>query len=319
MLSTFCTIITSNYIGYARAIEESLLRVDNKSLCIFISEWKCNLSNSYITENSHNCYYLDDLCSEGQAGRELYSKYYKHHITEFRWAMKGVFVNFLLKQYDKVIFGDPDLYFFNSTKFLWDLLDDYNLLLTPHWRNINVKANSRNEIANFDLLQTGGLFNAGFFAANKGAIPALTWVSDACLYKCEINPEQGLYGDQTYFNVLPVCFEKVHILKHQGCNIASWNITHCQRIKVDNRVLINNKYPIIFIHFTKNTIFDILNGKDGNLITYLDEYLTAIAKHGIPRNFRKELSSYNERPDKKIKRKLKPFLVKMFPNWKQLQ
>ncbi len=319
MSESFCTIITSNYIGYARALEKSVYDLNQKPLCILISEWKKDLSPSYLEENKTNCYYLDDLCNENQLGRELYLKYHQNHISEFRWAMKGVFVNYLLDKFEKVIFVDGDMYFYNSTQFLWDLLDNKNLLLTPHWRNIDVNANTKNEIDNFELLHIGGLYNAGFIAANRKGRAALKWLSDACLYRCEIRPKQGHFGDQTYLNMLPIYFEDVHILKHQGCNIASWNSAVCRRTTDGDTVLINNKFPVIFIHFTRTTIFDILSGKDEKLTPHLDEYLAALEKYGVKQNMRNEFNKFNNSLKQKAKKELKPHLKKAFPNWALLK
>jgi hypothetical protein len=38
----------------------------------------------------------------------------------------------LLQSYDKVVYLDNDIYFFSSPNFIWDELDDNDVLLTPH-------------------------------------------------------------------------------------------------------------------------------------------------------------------------------------------
>ncbi|MEY2923532.1 MAG: hypothetical protein RLZZ337_72 [Bacteroidota bacterium] len=318
MQASFCTIITQNYIGFARATEESLKACDNKPLSIFISEWKKNLEDKFLEKNKTDCYYLDDLCAEGKVGYLLYQKYYHRHISEFRWAMKGVFISFLLNKFEKVIYCDGDMYFYNSTAFLWDLLDTHSVILTPHWRNIDVNAKSQSEITNFESLHTSGLYNAGFLGANRNGSAALQWLHDANLYRCEIKPHEGHFGDQTYFNMLPIYFENVHIIKHQGCNIASWNFATCARLMEGEDVRINGKHPIIFIHFTTSTIFDILSKKDLHLSQFLKEYLEALKRHGVSRNFEEEYKIYLSRPKNRIKRFIKPILLNLFPKWSKL-
>jgi lipopolysaccharide biosynthesis glycosyltransferase len=186
--------------------------------------------------------------------------------------MKPVLINYLIKvsAYEKVICVDCDLFFFNDFSFLFEALDQYNILLTPHWRS----SDPFKDPNGFKYLFNHGLFNAGFIGVNKHATAAMDWWANVCWFSCANSSFEGQYVDQTYLNLLPVYFENVHILKHQGCNVAQWNVLECKRIlQMNGSVLINNRYPIVFIHFvsTAKREYDI------RLSAYLDEYLDTLA------------------------------------------
>src|SRR5690606_12313655 len=76
-----------------------------------------------------------------------------------------------------------------------------------------------------------------------------------------------------YLDMIPVIDENAYIIHHPGCNVGSWSLESYPRVKqADQSVLIANHFPIIFIHFNHETIRHILNGNDGNLLPYYQEY-----------------------------------------------
>ena len=150
------------------------------------------------------------------------------------------------------------------------------MLLTPHWRASDPLVDP----ANFQELFNRGIYNAGFIAANKEAVPILEWWGKLCEYKCDFAPQLGFHADQTYLNLFPIYFSGVEILKHKGCNVANWNIVECKRVvSLDGTVLICNEFPIVFIHFTRSTINGILRGSDRILMPYLKQYSLILKKY----------------------------------------
>lgn len=219
---------------------------------------------------------LEDLKNNFQEDYLLVKHYEDDKASNLRWSLKPLFLKYLLleKRYDKVIFVDPDLYFYDSPFFLFDNLNDSDVIITPHWRSKDpVK-----DASNFNSLFSGGLFNAGFFGCNVNSINILDWWLGTCAYKME--KKDGFYVDQGYLNLMPIYFPKqVHVLEHKGCNVANWNMIECKRTSVGNTVLINNKYPIVFIHYTNATINSIVSGQDMLLKPFLDTYKIALLKH----------------------------------------
>ena len=199
--------------------------------------------------------------------------------------------------------ADPDLFFVGNFDFLFSALDKKNVLLTPHWANIDPLENEDSLLA----VLKGGLYNAGFIGVNKNGAAAMDWWAGLCHYKTEDLKGLGLFVDQKYLDILPVQFEGVEIIKHRGCNLASWNIDSSKREVINGKLLINKTFEPVFIHFAKDTIVNILNRNDDLLRPYLDEYILALKAEGF--DLLETLNSldtdrYNQ-PLYKIKHKLR--------------
>ena len=277
MKKTFCTIITADYINYALALNSSLLKYSSGiEMNVLISDSKKNFSVLVKDHPNINLYNYDDLCQKG-IGKKIKDKYMDSEMDCFRWSMKPVFISYLLKLgFDQVFYLDSDLYFFSNFDFLSKELEHYSVLLTPHWRASDPYMDKNN----FSILQTSGLFNAGFIGVSTSGILAMDWWSNTCAYKCKKSPEKGLFVDQGYLDLLPIYFDGVKILRHRGCNVANWNQIECKRhLSAEGEVRINTDTDIIFVHFTRSTIDGIQRGDDGLLKPYLDEFLTSLEKY----------------------------------------
>jgi len=265
---TFCTIITSNYFPYAAALYRSLIKFheDEKLIVLVCDEGSLNFSTSAFP--GIEIIRLKNIMSFGETER-LYSKYYHDNMDAFRWSMKPVLLTYLLKNgYEKLMYVDCDIFFFNDYDFLFDDLNTSSILLTPSWRTIDYKKNEEE----FLSLYTDGLYNAGFIAASKIGIAALEWWTQACSYKIAIDCEHGLFVDQRYLDAMPLMFPNIKAVSHKGCNISVWNQHECRRILVDQEVLIDGKDPIVFIHFNNNYIKELLEGRDHLLFPHLKQY-----------------------------------------------
>jgi SAM-dependent methyltransferase len=266
-----------DYIHYALTLNESLLSQNpNVHFKVLISDTKSDLSAVTAYYPNIEFYFVDQLCEDGIA-KVIYEKYAATEMDCFRWSIKPVFICFLLDQnYEQVFYLDCDLHFFASFDFLSNDLDGNGVLLTPHWRS----SSPQKDKVNFSILQTSGLFNAGFVGVSKHGRPAMEWWASACVYKCKKAPSEGLFVDQAYLDLLPVYFDNIRIERHRGCNIASWNQIECERIPYGNgEVGIKGGYEIVFIHFTKSTIDAIKFGKDFLLRSYLDKYQKALGSY----------------------------------------
>ncbi|MEO7923154.1 MAG: hypothetical protein ABIR30_05705 [Chitinophagaceae bacterium] len=272
-MQTFCTIVTADHIPFAKALYSSLQQYHPGSgLQVLVVDGEPGNSHDQLVFLT-----LEDM-SQNSFFSNIRQKYAHTNADIFRWALKPVLIGQLLeKGFSKVIFADPDLYFVNKFDFLFGLLDTYGILLTPHWADLDV---IKSEDSVLSVLRNG-LFNAGFVGASLAGLPAIQWWAGMCHYKMERRQDLGIYDDQKYLDILPVQFENVHILKHQGCNIASWNIHSCKREMIDGNLLINKKYEPVFIHFAKETIANILNRNDALLRPYLDQYSAVLQKEGV--------------------------------------
>jgi hypothetical protein len=268
-MNYFVTIITPDYLHYALSLRHSILDYYSDFNFVIYFTNENNDQKYYIESKFPNTLVLSpsdltSICIE----KDLRNKYSVG--DKYRWSMKPVVMKylFLFHNATKVIYCDCDIQFFSNSLFLFNLLNTYNIVLSPHFRSSNPIIDYDNYIMQFN----DGIYNGGFVAANKNGIPALDLWARNCLAICEINSAKGQYVDQSHLNILPIFFDNVYSLKHRGCNIANWNQDECKRIMLnDGSVLINNEFPVVFIHFTKSTINGLFIGQDGLLFPFLKQ------------------------------------------------
>lgn len=278
---TFCTIVTSDFIPIAKSLSESIKQF-NKQIELHVLVVDAHHDADPREGNFHTLKEISNV----EFFHEIEKKYSKKHKKDkFRWSLKPVFINHLLSEgFEKVIFIDPDLYFFNDFTFLFDDLNNYNVLLSPHWRSLDPNVDRRDFTRNY----SNGLFNGGLVGFNKKAINSVLWWAKMCSYACEIDLKKGLYVDQGYLTLLPLIEENTKIIHHRGCNVASWNDIENQRVEINGEVYINGKYPIIFIHFSNKIFERAAKGIDNTLDKCIISYCKSLLRHGA------ELSKYQK-------------------------
>lgn len=269
----FCTITTIDYLPFVQTLFHSLKQQsENITLHVLV------LANEKPPGTGFILYYTPNDLSDGRA-LELTHKY-KTNADYLRWGLKPVFIQHLLNKCEQVIYVDNDIYFFNPFDFLFEQLLHHSLLLTPHWSSFSPFPFDENFMTAYQI----GLFNAGFVGANRKALTILKWWSDACLYSMESDFCRGFFVDQRYLDLSLVIDPEVGIVRHLGCNLGSWNMHQNKRVKLNEKVLIAGKYPVVFIHFNNETITHILNGNDQLLRSYFTEYEQAFSLTGYQLN-----------------------------------
>lgn len=272
-MNTFCTIISPDYLAFAKTLYQSLNKfIPGASLNVLLTGNSSfdigTIPDGIIFTNPGdlNSTLLNDLRNK-----------YEHKSEGFRWSLKPVYIAYLLGKYEKVIYIDCDVHFVSDMSFLFDELGDSSLLLTPHWANPDPFADEIKFMMNFQA----GLYNAGFIGATSKALPTLHWWAVACLYAISSNMTNGYFFDQRYLDLVPILDKDAKILRHQGCNIGSWNMMSCKRSIKNGGVVINEVFPVVFIHFNKETITQVLNKNDALLRPYLDEYINHLKENGL--------------------------------------
>jgi hypothetical protein len=276
MTDTFCTIITADYYPKALALYKSLKQFDRPvQLQVLITDNK-PVSISGPLPGDIVFIPVSDLAGYSLVN-DLYKKYGAADMDSFRWSLKPVFISYLLeKAFEKVLYLDCDMFFFNDYDFLFSELDNSSMLLTPNWINSDPLIDKDS----FFSLFTSGFFSAGFIGANKNGLAALKWWANACHFMMGEHIEHGIRADQKYLDVFPVKFENTKILRHPGCNIGAWNYNECKREFVNGTILINGKFPVVFIHFDDMMVKGILRGYDKLLLPHLEQYQKVFEESG---------------------------------------
>ncbi len=176
-----------------------------------------------------------------------------HDVIEACTAVKGPFIHqaCLKGEADIVLYLDPDIGVLDSLSPLVEALQVHDGLLTPHLLEPedDLQALLDNELA---TLRTG-IFNLGFVAVRtqgQGARFARWW-NDRLLAFCHDDIPRGLFVDQRWCDHVPAFFDRFHVLRDPGYNVASWNLSR-RKIAIgrDGSITVNGS-PLRFWHFTK--------------------------------------------------------------------
>ncbi len=264
-MRTFCTIITHNYLPYAKTLHRSLVQFNKEEKLVVLV-----VDSDATIEATPGISYLriNDIYNTPKADI-IYNKYTQQDPDALRWGLKPVLLSYLLtKGYSKIIFADCDLFFFNPYEFLFRELDTHDILLTPGSTTRSPQVQEEEFLSGYKY----GQFNAGFAGVTVNAQSMLNWWADCCAYRVETNFNDGLFVDQKYLDAVPVLFDNAGIVRHRGCNIAFWNQHENKRVLKGSEVWINGEFPIIFIHFTNKYIPELLNGNDPLIYPYFLAY-----------------------------------------------
>ncbi len=177
---------------------------------------------------------------------------FKHDVVEACTAVKGAMMRRLLAEgAGKVIYLDPDIAVMAPLDPILARLDSASIVLTPHQTSANstLLAIADNERGSMRY----GIYNLGFIGVRNDAAGTgfARWWSERLYEACYDAPEQGLFTDQKYCDLVPSLFPGVHIERDPGCNVASWNVN--QRALAVNRAgeITAGGRLLRFYHFTK--------------------------------------------------------------------
>ncbi|MCA4961873.1 putative nucleotide-diphospho-sugar transferase [Pseudomonas sp. Y24-6] len=231
------TVCNLAYLPKALVLAESLAAFNHPKLKIFIFDKKIE---GDLPHDLADFEWVEDL------GLENFSHYaFKYDITEFSTSLKPWLALRLLESAQKVIFLDPDTCLFNSLDPILNLLDEEEIILTPHY----VTPHPEGDVG----MMRFGSFNLGFFAVNSSSesVRFLNWWNERCLDLCYFETQFGLSTDQKWVSIAPCFFPKLHISFDLGFNVAFWN-AHERVVSVNPQggYLINNEYRLIFFHFS---------------------------------------------------------------------
>ncbi len=215
---------------------------------------------------------------------------FKYSILELNTAVKPYAIDYLFTQHnlDRVFYLDPDIWLLDSLADLEALLNDSDIILTPHL-TLPLPDDGKT-LTELDILRAGA-YNLGFIglAHTPNALRFLKWWQGRVYDHCYVDFGRGLFTDQKWIDLVPGLFDRVHITRNPRFNTAYWNLPHRTIKKIDNRFTVDD-LPLCFFHFSG---FDPLNptpfSKHQNRFTLADlgdardlalGYAVAVLSHG---------------------------------------
>jgi hypothetical protein len=220
----YCTILARNYLPKALALAESLRRHEGEfPLTIFLID--ATASTELPDLPGVRWMHPGDLDLPDRAALELAMSY---DLVEFATAVKPLVLMKLLAEHEQVAYLDPDTFVTSPMAELSPALESGSgIVLTPHYLQ---PAPHGGEFSEGHLLHVG-VYNLGFCAVSRQAMPFLEWWWDHLRTECLHDPIAGLFVDQKWVDVGSVLFGATS-LRHYGYNVSVANL-HERPVDVD--------------------------------------------------------------------------------------
>jgi hypothetical protein len=151
---------------------------------------------------------------------------------------------------DLVVYLDPDTALFSPLVEVSRLLEEHDVILTPH---LTDPEDTDYGIWSHEMAALKhGTFNLGFYAlANReNARAYLAWWENRCLTRGQIDFMSGLFVDQKWCNLAPYLFDGIHVLCDRAYNVATWNMKNREISRADDGRWLVNGRPLRFYHFS---------------------------------------------------------------------
>lgn len=255
-----CTIVSFNYLPYARTLCQSFLRVHpGQTFYVLLVD---RIPEGFDLSKE----LFETILVENLDIPEFLSIAFKYDILELNTAVKPTFFKKLFALgLQRVIYFDPDIYIYSSLDFIFDTLRDANIVLTPH---ITQPITDELRPPEREFL-VSGTFNLGFIgvAASKEGLRFLDWWERRCLSEGYRDTQAGLFVDQKWINLAPYMFNGVQILNHAGCNVAYWNLHEREITAVSGNLRVNGSDTLLFFHFSGFSA-----GTTARISKYTDRY-----------------------------------------------
>lgn len=170
----------------------------------------------------------------------------RYGVIELCCATKpGLLLKILEKDFDVVIYLDPDTYLKNPLDEIFQIFEDEKVqaILTPH---LTAPGHLEMEIS----AMQHGIYNLGFLALrNTLEIDKfLKWWDLRLRTLCIRDSSRGLFTDQTWAGLI-TGFIETRIIRDPGYNFATWNLASHEITKRGNDLLVDG-ISLKFAHFS---------------------------------------------------------------------
>ncbi|HEY2093052.1 MAG TPA: group 1 glycosyl transferase [Thermoanaerobaculia bacterium] len=177
---------------------------------------------------------------------------FRYTMLELDTAVKPWLIAHLFDRgYDRVVYLDPDIVVYSRLAEL-DRDGQPFITLTPHLTTPVEDAVQNGGHARERSILIAGVWNLGFIAITRDPqLDAfLAWWKGRLIRECVVEPEIGLFVEQKWVDLVPGFFDRVVALRHEGYNVAYWNLRQRPVTRDDDGSFSVNGGPLRFFHFS---------------------------------------------------------------------
>lgn len=240
-----CTIVSKNYISLARVWNDSFLRhhPGARTFVLLVDR----IEGTFDPKRERF-----ELIEIGQLGLPaLPDLTFKYNITELNTAVKPFFLEHLLRRrgVERLLFFDPDVLVLAPLHRARAALVGANVVLTPHI--LSPMPTDGFKPTEIDFLISGS-YNLGFLGLRRSpeTLEFLQWWQDRLEKYCFSAPEQGLFTDQKWIDLVPSLVPNVSVVRDRGYNTAYWNLHERLDLTCEGETFRLGDLPLAFFHFS---------------------------------------------------------------------
>jgi glycosyltransferase involved in cell wall biosynthesis len=234
------TVVARNYLSLADVLMTSIKRhnqsVDLKVYLVDAPAWDAPPADYEV------------IAIERIAVPTLKDMKLRYDVTELSTAVKPFVFLELKDEYEKIVYLDPDIYVYDSLENVFDSLDKYDCIITPHILSPYLDDRTPTD---HDILSSG-IYNLGFLALSTTSaqvISYLNWWSGNLKTKAISSVTQNLFTDQRWCDYIPAFISRALISRDRGLNVAYWNL-HERHVKnIAGRWRVGSE-ALIFFHYS---------------------------------------------------------------------
>lgn len=240
-----CTIVSKNYLGYARALVRSFRQQhpDGRAWVLVVDQPDGCFNPA---DEPFNVLQLSDLRLRNE--RAWVFRYTPFELCN---SLKPVLLRHLLvdRGESTVLYLDSDIGVFGPLDTLVDSSVCHGLVITPH---CTVDFPRDGFWPDREVVQTAGVFNAGVIGISDSAVARrfLDWWTELLEFGCILDHDQGIHHDQRYLDLVPTLFPESFICRHAGVNVGHFNLHYRTLGCVDGNWTSNSERLLLF-HFTQ--------------------------------------------------------------------
>lgn len=244
------TILSQNYLGQALALKESFLKFHpDVDFYIILIDRRTSESEQAIA--GINVIWAEDLPIDN-----YWRHAFKFDVIEWSTNVKPFAAKLLLSNYEKLLYLDPDLYFYKNIDWIFSALTTNAVVVTPH---ATAPIYDNHPQGDLEWMRVG-TFNLGFIGMKRCAETEsfLTWWGQRCLSDGYMDTARGVFVDQKWLTLAVAFYPGIKILFDKGINVATWNFHERRLISGLPEPVFEDGSSLYFFHFSG---FDFDNPK----------------------------------------------------------
>ncbi len=276
----FFTIVSRNYLAYALTLMQSVAARHPES-----KRYLC-LADERADDPALNTELFETVTIDQLGLPDFEAFVFRYDIMELNTAVKPYMFEWLRVRSPEagLVYLDPDIYMLRPLDDVAQAFEDGKLaVLTPH---LNAPLPDDGKFPTELSLMRTGVYNCGFVAidaAHPYSAALIEWWSRKLEFGSFVDLEAGLFTDQKWMDMAPALFPDIAILRHDGYNVAYWNLVSRSITRSSDGGYQANGAPLVFAHFSgvhldkpgiyskHQNRFDVNN--IGGLRPLYDEYL----------------------------------------------